>query len=372
MTPRSARFDTAIAADHVVSTRVEVLQDGEPVADLSALGVVHDGAVQVENADVRRSGQLSLVDFTGELQPTGTASLLAPTGAELRLWRGIAYPDGAAPELLPVGTLRFVVTTVSDRRIDLELHDRAWAIGGAELEHDLQVLAGTNLIAAIQRLLTAAGGAGLPVNFPASDETTPMMIFEAGTDPWAAARELAANAGMVLWFDPLGVCQMTPEPDPQVDRAVWSFDDRDGANLALPGLAAVWDGTGPNKVIVIGENSDASVTWRGVWTDDDPASPTRYGGPYGRRPLTIRDEKIASQPQASARAKAEGLRRAGLAQTVTIPALVHPAFEAGDVLACHDTRSAVSQLAVLERFSVPLRAAGTMTLEARGRQVTST
>jgi len=275
---RSARFDATIGRDHVVAAKAEVLQDGEPVADLTDLGVVVDGSVSVENADERRSGQLTLADADGALQPSDADALLAPTGTEVRLWRGITYPDGSGSELLPIATMRFVVTTAAWPTIDLELHDRAWAIAGAELEDDLTVPAGTNYLAAIMRILTAAWGPGLPTNFPDTDETTATMVLEAGANPWQLARELAANLGMVLWFDPMGVCQMTPEVDPTSVQPAWSFDDSDGGNLALPGMQAVWDGTTPNKIIVVGENTATGATYRGVWADNDPTSPTRSPG----------------------------------------------------------------------------------------------
>jgi hypothetical protein len=367
--PTTRRFQRTLGSDHFVACRVQLLIGGVATVDLTALGVMADGTIQVENAAVRRSGNVTLVDESGGLLPTGLDALLAPVGSELRFWRGIKYPDLPDPELVPIGTLRFTVTDATWPEISLECYDRGWTIAGAELETDLQVVAGTNVITAIGRVLSTAWGGGLPTNFPNTDEVTQSMIFEAGDDPWEIARELAANIGLVLWFDPMGVCQATPESDTDAATPVWRFDETDDQDLMLPGLKTVWDGTGNNKIIAIGENSDTGAAFRGTWTDNDPASPTRYGGPFGRRPLTIRDEKITSQSQANLRARKEGLRRQGLSQIIHIPSMVHPGLEVGDVVYCSSSRRAVDQLAILERFPVPLRASGSMLLEARARQV---
>jgi hypothetical protein len=369
MWPTSRRFQAAVAASHFVASKVELLVGGAPVLDLSAAGVVVDGSVSVDNAPVRRSGSLSLVDEPGVFIPGYADDLLAPAGNEVRLWRGIDYRDGTDPELVPIGTLRFVVTEVAWPQISLECYDRAWAIAGATLENTLNIPAGTNYLTAITNILTVAWGADLPTNFPDTDEVTATLVFEPETDPWEIARELTANLGMVLFFDPMGVCQMAPEPDPATDPPVWAFADTDAENLALPGMKAVWDGTGNNAVIVVGENSDSDAVYRSVVYDQDPNSPTRYGGPFGKRPITIRDEKVTSQFQANLRARKELLARLGLAQTVEIPSIVNPAFEVGDVAYCASAVNKIDQLSILERFAVPLRHSGTMTLEARARQV---
>ena len=352
-----------------MASKVELLEAGAEIMDLSERGVVVDGLVNVDSTPVRRSGQVTLVDESGVLIPGAAGDPLAPAGNELRIWRGIDYQDGTDPELVPIGTLRFVVTEAAWPEISLECYDRAWAISGATLENNLIIASGTNYVTAISNVLATAWGTGLPTNFPDTDEVTATLAFEADADPWEIARELAANLGMVLWFDPMGVCQMTPEPDAATDPPVWRFEDSDSENLALPGDKAVWDGTGNNAVIIIGENSDATAVYRSVWYDQDPASPTRYGGPFGKRPITIRDEKVTSQALADLRGRKELLARLGLGQTVMLPSMVNPALEWGDVVRAVSAHNKIDQVAILERFPVPLRASGTMLLEARARQV---
>ena len=186
---------------------------------------------------MQRSGSCVLVDPEGALIPGETAEpsrYLAPAGAELRLWRGIAYHD-APPELVPMGTMRFITNRVEAPKMSLELYDRAWAIAQARTDSVVSIPAGTSVVTAIRRLLTAAWGPGLDMNFPDTDEVTVSMAFEPDSDPWEIAQQLASNIGLRLYFDPLGVATMRSEPDPLVDPTVWTFIDDDPKNMLLPG-----------------------------------------------------------------------------------------------------------------------------------------
>jgi len=264
--------------------------------------------------------------------------------------------------------LRTALTEIAQRVDSVDLYDRAWVIQGAKLEQPVIIAAGTNYIEAITKILIAAYGPRLQTNFPDTDEVTPGMTFEAEADPWEICQELAGNLGLRLFFDQLGVCTMEPEPDPAITPPAWTFDDADLRNLALPGLEVSWDSTDAiNAVIVTGENSDGQA-FRGTAYDTDPDSPTQYGGKFGKRPDFIRDDKIVSKAQATARAKKELLRRLGNVQSITVPSLVHPALECGDIVRVVNAAQDVNQILVVDRFAVPLRAAQAMQIE-RSRKV---
>jgi hypothetical protein len=368
MQAASPRFYATLAESHIVVARADLLIGGSVAADLADLGIVVDGNVQVQNAAEQRSGSLTLVDGSGTLQPRAPDDLLAPVGNEIRLWRGVAYPGpvgqpgGSSEELVPIGTFRFTKSGGTYPQIDLDLHDRSWVVSTG-LESPLGIAKGTNYVTAITTLLNTAWGGGLPSNLPDTDETTAAMVFDIEADPWEAARNLAGNLGMRLFFDPWGELTMIPEPDGQT-IPIWTFDDADVKNLGLYGAEQGWDANeAVNAIIVIGENSDNTQTFRGTAYDTSPHSPTQYGGKFGRRAGFVRDEKVASQTQATKRAKQELRKRLGIVQTVSVPSLVNPCLEAGDVVRVRDQRAGLDQKVVIDRFVVPLRAAATMTLE---------
>jgi Domain of unknown function (DUF5047) len=371
--PTSQQFRQTIAGDHELAVLAEVLVDGLPAAVLSDLGVVEGGAVDVAATEIRRTlTSFTVVDQSGELAPRRGGDLLVPAGHELRLWRGCWLADGSGSELAPLGVFRFTSSSDTYPRVELRGYDRAWVIQGAKLEAPLTIPAGTNYIDAVVDVLRAAWGQDLPVNFPSTDETTATMAFELEADPWQIAQELAANLGMDLYFDPLGVCTMSPFPDPAVVRADWVFDEGDLQNLALPGLALDWDITDAvNAVVVIGENSENPAPVLGRAVDNDPNSPTRYDGPVGHRPVFIRDEKAKTKSQATSRARKELARRLGIPQRGAIPSLVNPAMDAGDTLLVNSPSRGFGQLFIADRFTVPLRANQAMQVDTRARQVTT-
>src|SRR6266487_3262143 len=277
MWPISDRFRSALPQSHLVASRVDLLIDNA-IVDLTAAGVVVDGKVDVSATDIRRTMSCSLIDWEGFLLPFTASDPLAPTGGELRFWRGIDYQDGTE-ELVPLGTFRYTAVDVPSPKIELNGFDRSWVIQGAKLENALTIAAGTNYVEAITNVLMTAYGSNLPTNFPDTDEVTPGLVFDADSDPWAIAKDLASNIGMDLYFDPLGICTMTPAPDPATSTPDWTFDEGSVTNIGLPGIALSWDVTDAiNAVIVIGENSDNSQVYRAVAYDLDPNSPTRYDG----------------------------------------------------------------------------------------------
>ena len=369
MWPISQRFRDALTQSHVVATRVDLLAGGQ-IFDLTAAGVVVDGSVECAATETRRTMTCTLVDHEGALMPFASTDFLAPTGNELRFWRGIDFRDGTE-ELVPIGTFRFTQVDVAPPKIELQGFDRSWVVSGAKLENLLTIAQGTDYVTAITSVLTTAFGLNLTTNFPDTSETTPNMTFDAETDPWQIAQELASNIGHDLYFDPLGIATMTPVPDLATSTPVWTFDDSSPANIGLEGIALTWDVTDAvNAVIAIGENSDNDTVFRGTAFDLDPQSPTQYDGLIGKRPIMIRDEKITSQAQADERARAELMRRAGLPQSLEVPTLVNPAFEVGDIGQVVSTKlGGTSQLVVFDKFTVPLRAKTSMTISTRQRLI---
>jgi Domain of unknown function (DUF5047) len=367
MYPMTDKFFDTIASNHSVAAKAELLVDGNAVYDFVDGGFVADGTVQVANEPTQRTGSLTLFDATNAWSPTQVDDLLVPSGNEIRLWRGAVFPDGTGSELAPIGTFRITGSKAVYPQIELDLYDRSWVVQGAKLETALSIASGTSYITAIMQILTTAYGPDLDMNFPDTDQTTPAMVFEAEADPWEISQKLAANLGMRLFFDQMGVATMQPEPDASSD-VVWTFDDADVRNLGLPGLGLNWDANDVvNAVVVTGENFVGGVS-RGVAYNTDARSPFQYGGRFGKRPVFIREEKILLDQIARLRAKYELLRQRGITQSVIVPSLVNSAFECGDTVRVKNAVQDIDMTVVLDRFPIPLRASGTMQFE-RTRKV---
>lgn len=375
MWPISNQFVAAISGNHRVATKVEILQNDEVIFDLTAAGAVADGSVTASKSAIRRSAQMTIVDRDGTLTPNDFSDLLVPIGNQIRLWRGVEYPAATdvlssqvpiiTTELVPIGTFRFIATTSEYPKIVLnEMYDRAWVVQGARFENTMHIQYGTSYNDAIASILAQAYP-GVPTNFPDTDEVTNRMTFDAEADPWQVCQDLAANIGMAVYFDAMGVAQLHAQQDVDDGLPVWTFDSGSVTSMALPGLKKNWFGGEANAVIVIGASTSLAAPIRGTAYDQNPLSPTQYGGAYGKRPTFIRDEKISSQAQADARAQRELQSIIGMHETIDIPSMVNPAFEIDDIISVVDTTRRINNVYMIDSFTCPLRAATPMQLGTR-------
>jgi hypothetical protein len=154
------------------------------------------------------------------------------------------------------------------------------------------------------------------------------------------------------------------------DNTTYNFIGRDetrAGNLMLADTEIVWEGTTYNGVVVIGENSSTNAVYQATARDLNPNSATLWGGPYGKMVLFIRDEKIASQAQALARARQELQKQVGLTQQATIMSLVNPAFDVDDVVQLKYEHGAqvLDRYFLLDSVTIPLRATAAQQLVTR-------
>jgi hypothetical protein len=358
--------------------KVEIIQDDQVIADLTDMGVVVDGVVSVSRSAVQRSARLTLVDRDGTLTPDAINDLLIPVGRQLRLWRGLIYRDATATEVLsgtdreyvPLGTFRFTAVQTQSGQIVLDhVYDRAWIVEGALFEDTFTIAAGTDVVTAVTSIITTAYP-DVTYNFPTTGEVTALMTYDPNTNPWGVAQDLAANIGMRLFFDPMGVAQMKPEPDPISDPVAWSFDDSSATSMLLPGPIQTWTGENYNSVTVTGENTSLTAPVRATVRDLEPTSVTRYGGPFGKRPMPIiTDSKVASKAQAEARALKELQAQLGIAQQVNFSSWGHPALDTGDIVYVASTSRGIAQYFILDTLEVPVRGSQSMSLTTRARLV---
>jgi Domain of unknown function (DUF5047) len=380
MWPISDTFRDALTRDHFVVAKADILEGEQVLYSLDGEGVLVDGSVTCSRSAVQRTASVSIIDRDGSLSPRDVNDLLVPSGRQIRLYRGIMFNDrlvsGAADvEYVPIGTFRFTVAEVDFPMVSLSTaDDRSWIISGEKTPFILAVTPNTNVIDVITQLIQTAYP-GCPMNFPVTNELSNGMTFDAEADPWEICQKLAANLGYRLYFDPMGVATMRPEPN-ESDPPVWSYDDLDPSNIGLPGVKRTWTGEGFNGVIVVAENSDLPAPIMAFALDNDPNSPTQWGGPFGKRYAPfIRDETIGSLAQAQWRADVELRSRIGFMQSIDVPTLPNPAYEVGDVIRVSYARPDLTddpviaeQFCIVDSFSVPL-VGNQQTLQTRARRI---
>ena len=99
-------------------------------------------------------------------------------------------------------------------------------------------------------------------------------------------------------------------------------------------------------------------------TDADPASPTRWAGPFGKVPLIVDSTSIQTQAQADSTAASLLNLRLGLSRTLELRGVPNPALEPGDLIEIvhADGRS---ELQYVNALAIGLDPAGELSLLTR-------
>lgn len=368
MRPVSARFLEALTRSHHLATSFTVLASGNNIGTIDE--VIGGGVTLDATAATRGRLDLTLVDDgTLGLVPTDAGALLAPFGHELAVKRGIQYPNGDV-ELAGLGVFRLDSADIDDSAAGMQIKiaapDRSAIVIDARFEEPYQVDAGQNYPDAIRDTLLA-GYPSMQYDFAESDATTPLLLAAEGDDRWAFCQSMAEAIGMSLYFDGDGICVLRPVASLSNDP-VATFAE--GPNGALLSASRQWTRQGTyNRVIFTGENTGETVPVRGVATDDDPASPTYYYGPFGRVPMFQVSSFVTTDDQAASAAAAVLNRQLGIAQSVSFGSVVNPAIEPGDVCTITRERAGIDEPNVVDAITIPLDAASPMTGRTRARQV---
>jgi hypothetical protein len=113
---------------------------------------------------------------------------------------------------------------------------------------------------------------------------------------------------------------------------VWALDA--GEAGVMVGADESLNRTGVyNGVLVEGQNAATDPPVAALVIDSDPASPTRWGGPFGKVARVEQSSAVQTVEQAQAAAQALLDKRLQLTRSLTVTSAVNPALEAGDVVA---------------------------------------
>jgi len=144
-----------------------------------------------------------------------------------------------------------------------------------------------------------------------------------------ALQVLALAAGCEQYFSPEGDYVFAP-PAGQTEP-VWMVDA--AAHGVMVGADESLSRTGVfNGVLFQGQNAASDAPVAALVVDDDPASPTRWGGPLGKVARIEQSSAVQTPEQAAIAAETLLARRLTLQRSLTVSAAPNPALEAGDVI----------------------------------------
>ena len=350
MYPVSDRFLARLAESHRVATQVQLFLTNGDVVELEHTG----GSVTVDRSQaIRRTCTVTVADPA--LIPRSPSDQLASYGARLRITRGIDYGDGTS-ELVPLGVFRLdsVDGDVSEGPVTLQGKGLEAIVADDKFTEPYKA-SGTAVgavTALIQRSIPAADVISLVVDTPIGSR-----VYDVEADPWAGAQEIAAAAGAEVYANADGVFVIAALPNVLTTPPVWAVEAVEGGVYISGNRAMASDGV-HNAVLARGENTSENVppiSYLAV--DDDPGSPTYWGGPFGRRPKFVSSSAYTTLSACAQAANAELAKAKAPNASGDISSLPNPALEPGDVLrVTHE--DGTRELHQVAAFTVPLDQGG--------------
>ncbi|MFF1684578.1 DUF5047 domain-containing protein [Streptomyces sp. NPDC058254] len=346
----SDRFLARLAESHTPVTRVQLFRTDGSVIDIDHTG----GSVSVDRSQsIRRSCTVTCADIA--LIPRTPTDQLAVYGARLRIARGVEYGDGTS-ELVPLGVFRLdsVDGDVTDGPVNLQGKAIECIVADDKLTTPYTA-SGTvvgAIKALIQRSIPDADVLSLITDAPIGSRA-----FDVEADPWAGAQEIAAAAGAEVFTNADGVFVIAALPDLLTAAPVWAVEAVEGG-VYVSGNRAMTSDAVNNGVLARGENtSDNAPPVSYLATDDDPGSPTYWGGPYGRRPMFYSSSTLITTDACAQAAKLQLAKAKAPNASGDFSSLPNPALEPGDVLRVAHP-DGVRELHQVASFSVPLDTGG--------------
>lgn len=355
MIPVTDRFLIALKESHRVTVAATILPPDGPAAAAEVIG----GQIRADrDARVRRQGSIT-VGF--DLDQDLDLLRLLPFGGYLQIARGILYADGVV-ERPRIATMRVenISWSRSQGQATIELADRMaqvqdepfpapWVPTG--LPADAVVAAVQDVFGSAIAYHVSAGGGSALID-TAYDQ-----------DRAQAIGDLASGIGAVATFDANGDFVLAPAPpDPATVEPVWQFD----VGGSLVDVQENLDRSAVRNGVAVRGTGDASLPpIISLAVDNDPTSPTLWGGPFGKVALIVSSTSVQTQAQADSTAASLLNLRLGLARTVTLRGVPNPALEPDDVVLAVYPDGREEPLRI-NSLSLPLEPTGPIDVVATG------
>jgi len=329
MRPASSQFLGSLRYSHVIASACELIFPGD--TDTDAVSVpVQAGSVTIDRtAQNRRAGSVQIPWSLQTGEDLGVDVRDLTLGGYALVHRGLRYADGST-ELMLLGRLRVesVTWNTLDASASIELADRMAQIRDEPFTAPYSAKGKTPATAATD-IVKAVFGDTIAYHTPFNPAG--VMGDVTFTDDRAEALStLEQSYGAETYFDADGDFTFAAKPG-DADPTVWLVDA--GETGVIVNAVESLDRTGIyNGVLVRGQDTGDAPPVSALATYTDPASPIRWGGPFGKVAL-IADSTTVSDLNGAVTA-AQSLLRLRLKQTrqLELTSAPNPALEAGDTI----------------------------------------
>jgi hypothetical protein len=324
----SDRFLASLRESHTISVAATLYAPSAPTVPINA--PVVGGQVTIDkDARVRRQASLDVAFSLADATTRDTVREL-PYGGYATLERGVRYPDGTV-ERVQLGRFRVesVVWSELEGMATLTLADRM-----AQIQDEPFVTpyaaGGQHPTDAIVAIVTQVFGSTIAYHVtttPATEPTLQDTVY--AEDRAAAISDLASSISASATFDHLGDFVLKPS-GPSTEVA-WTLDAGERGVL-IASQETLDRSSVRNGVSVRGQVSADQPPLYALATNDDPDSPTRWGGPFGKVVMIVSSTAVSSQADADATAASLLNLRLGLARTLVLQGVPNPALEPDDLI----------------------------------------
>ncbi|MFW6091369.1 MAG: DUF5047 domain-containing protein [Actinomycetota bacterium] len=369
-----AEFADVVSGSHVAKFDARVVEEYAEGDDPDGTDIgIETGEVGFDGtAKVRGTLSLTTPGRDGQdgpmLWPKGQTRLLSPLhGHEVFVRRGVDL-GGAGTLWSPLGYYRIHGAgqdEAPDGLISLECSDRMRAIVKGRLTQPRAYSSGTTVGDVVEDLVLDIYPDATIVWDDDSDEAALGRQLVAERERYDALKNVVDSLGKIAYWDDEG--QLRIEDAPDEDDPVWTVTH--GEDGVLLDTARTMSDEGVyNGVVAEGEGGDTEDPVRAVAVDDNPHSPTRWGGSFGKVPRFFSSQYITTESQAQNAARQILRRSLGAPYSLSFGAVPNPALRPYDPVRVRFVTGA-SETHIAEKLTIPLSAETEMTAETREKAV---
>lgn len=352
--PSTALYQLVLRQPHKRVVRMQVT-DIDGVVRASDL-VPLTGSVTAKLTErVTRSASFSM---ESSFYPVTADDALSPEHAVVHISAGVGYGDGTE-EIFPIFTGRVIDANRSDDgSVHFDCDDLAADVIGYQFEQP-RTTTQTMTLAEIRALILEALPQATFGTDDVVDQATPRLTWD--TDRGQALDDLANSLGG-RWYA-LGNGDFVVRTfNYQLGPVVQSFLDGPGGLLTSAGQTRSRSGVA-NAVVVVSERTDGTNPVRVPVRDVSPASPTFFGGKFGRVSQIINVQTPLTSTQAQVLGQTQLAASTALREQWTASVVPDHTMEPGDTVELRHRGLTSTQL--IDEISYPLTVGDDMTLGTR-------
>lgn len=324
MLPSTALYKSTIHTPHRRAAYIDVYDiDG----NVRALGVpIIDGDVTANLTNrVTRSASFTLSD---EWYPRTVEDPLSPYRAVVKIFAGLQYGNGV-DEVFPVFTGRaYEAQRNANGSVSFRADDLAADVVACRFESPTNAVTGTMVLSQIQRLILQAVPQATFGTNDVEDAPTPKLTWD--EDRGQALDDLSEATGG-RWYALGNGDFVVREFIYAVGLPVQEFMDGPQGLMSSASSTVTRDGTA-NSVVVVAERMDGTDPVRYVARDGNAASPTLFGGPFGRVVQVIKVQTPLSSAQAQKLARTQLAAATALTEQWSADVVPDYTMEPGDTV----------------------------------------